>query len=76
MSHGNDKNLSFVQPGPNLWVHSMRLPLPPHVLKDSEEATHRHCTRVESQTEGWHRQPAVVEASGKGARGYHGTALT
>lgn len=80
-SHRSDKNLSFVparaQSVGSFHEVSPPPPNPRHVLRESEEATQRHCTRGESQTEGWHRQPAVMEASWEGGGcGHRGTALT
>lgn len=55
VSQRSDKNLSFV-PARVLSVDSFR-EASPHsaVLRDAEGATHRYCTRCESQTKQWQR---------------------
>lgn len=65
MSHRSDKYPGFV-PATALFMDSFHEASQySAALRDLQEAAHRLHTRCEGPT-GWHRQPAVVEASWRG----------
>lgn len=75
VSHRSDKNLSSVPARVLSVVSFHEASSHSTVLRDSEEATHSHHTRCESQTKRWHRQSAVRRLPG-GWGGHQGTART